>query len=328
MKLFILCNIAQYFKVINSNIYSHDDKILIIDDQLSKKQKNNIETKKVHNNVFYIHSSHYLFFKKESLNIIFYTYLINLRIFNRLRNKIFNNLFKSIGISLDDFNEVLITHETPPILAIVLYKSNISLLEDGKLNYGNANFSRSHILIRRFFRKEKNYIIGQSPNIHRIYATDPEAIPSKLKKTKTIKKLEVNYIASKVQKAFDLVLVTQQISECGYCKAEEKYLLYNNIIDIVTTEFGLQNIAVKYHPAEKNINYIKNKNVVILEKDIPFETINISKKTICISLFSSISHSNSVELININAIHKELKNIINSKDNLYCILNSAIKGKK
>ncbi|WP_162598842.1 hypothetical protein, partial [Providencia rettgeri] len=111
-------------------------------------------------------------------------------------------------------------------------------------------------------------------------------------------------------------------------QTDEKHLLYNNIIDIITVEFGFKNIAVKHHPAEKNIGYILNKSVTILEKDIPFETLNISKNTICISLFSSISHSNSIELINVHFVHKELKELISSKDSLYYILYSAIKEKK
>ncbi|WP_272678028.1 hypothetical protein [Providencia sp. PROV019] len=328
MKLFILCNIAQYFKVINSNIYSHNDRIIIINDQLSEKQKTNIEMNKVGDNVYYINSNSHLLFQNESLNILFYTYIMNLKIFSFIRNKIFNKISKSIKINLSDFDEVIITHETPPILAVILYESNVSLLEDGKLNYGIANFSKNHTRIRNLLKKDKNYIIGQNPNIRLIYATNPEALPSILKKTKKIKKLEVNYISNKVQESFDLVLITQQISECGYCQTDEKHLLYNNIIDLITAKFGFKNIAVKHHPAEKNIGYIRNKSVTILEKDVPFETLNISKNTICISLFSSISHSNSIELINVHFVYKELKKLINSKDELYYILYSAIKEKK
>ncbi|WP_264967344.1 hypothetical protein [Providencia rettgeri] len=328
MKLFILCNIAQYFKVINSNIYSHNDRVIIIDDQLSEKQKINIEVNKAKENIYYINSNNHLLFKNESLNILFYTYIMNLKIFGFFRKKIFNKILKSIKINLSDFDEVIITHETPPILAVILYESSVSLLEDGKLNYGIANFSRNHTRIRSFLKKDKKYIIGQNPNIRLIYATNPEAIPNILKKTKKIKQLEVNYINNKIQESFDLVLITQQISECGYCQTDEKHLLYNNIIDIITVEFGFKNIAVKHHPAEKNIGYILNKSVTILEKDIPFETLNISKNTICISLFSSISHSNSIELINVHFVHKELKELISSKDSLYYILYSAIKEKK
>ncbi|MTC78878.1 polysialyltransferase family glycosyltransferase [Providencia sp. wls1916] len=171
------------------------------------------------------------------------------------------------------------------------------MIEDGTANYiqTNKKWYIKAILSKRIF--------GESISVKKIYLSNMAPIPLPImhkveifnieynwKKLNVAQKKKINSIFNytDIRIDFDVILITQPLSEDSIITEIEKINLYKDIIE----NYKSKKILIRAHPREKT-NYKKIfPNCIISSEAYPLELIylNTPSSTLAITLFSSGIH--------------------------------------
>lgn len=174
------------------------------------------------------------------------------------------------------------------------FLNDFTLVEDGTANYIQTN---KKWYIKAILSKK---IFGESISVKKIYLSNMAPIPLSIKhkveifnieyswkSLNTAEKKKINSIFNylDIRLEFDVILITQPLSEDSIITEKEKINLYKDIIE----NYKSKKILIRAHPRERT-NY-KNifPNCIISSEVYPLELIylNTPSSTLAITLFSS-----------------------------------------
>ena len=205
----------------------------------------------------------------------------------------------------------------------IFYDVDINVIEEGTINYITynkiTNIKRriKNIILKIFFLKERNEILGYGDKVKKIYLTENlcKEIPKGLEKKAEIinlkelwnKKCEEekriildtfnfnNEILKKVDEN-TIMLFTQPLSEDNVITEEEKVELYSKILK----KYDNQSIIIKPHPREKT-DYSKYfPSCYVMKEKYPVEILELVginiKKTVTIFSSAAFGVGKNVEI--------------------------------
>lgn len=320
---FLCFNLSQVFKVISSNLYSKGDTVYLFKNLMNDNQIKAAEEAKNFIDFKLIDSRDVLPISNGIFGTFFYTYLMKISFFKKLNDFFYEKIINELGLSK---SKIFLFHTIPPVASVLLSSRKVSLIEDGLLNYGHAKFSKGHEIIRILFRQSKEYRLGCEKNITNIYLKNPHSKDLLLIQREKAKHLILNYQSLHLEYLKNclayynesIIILTQPLSEKGYCSFNEKGYLYQKLTDYLTEKFPSKKKYLKLHPLEdnsKNYNsYMKISGVDgILNSDFPSEVLEMFlTNVIFYSYFSSSDLENSYTILHDN-YQVGIKNIIENK---------------
>jgi len=181
-----------------------------------------------------------------------------------------------------------------------LFLDKYTLVEDGLANYNLENKRKSFFLGETFGKKDqcKKIILTGIEQIPKVIEDKVEII-----KLIYIKKYEIFFPRNKINfnsdlKRKNLILITQPLSEDGYCDEMKKLEIYSFLLkEYIEKKFF--NIIIKTHPREITDYNKVFPDTFLLNNEYPLEIYNLYgyRFDFAITLFSSA-------LYNINANNK------------------------
>ncbi len=219
-------------------------------------------------------------------------------------------LFRVFGCRriLRDFNfdELIVFHDSSPLVSLLKGKARISLYEHGLINY----FSNSDIYNSLSFPSKVVALLnggrccGRMTAIESVYLKRPDLSPADL--VSKVKKLDMYFLweelsgkeKGEVSDAFGVVgnfaeysdgisvVVTQNISELGAVTELEKIEIYRDLL--VSTNSYTQ--WIKPHPLETTDYKAFFPGITVIPSEVPLELFFLINNSICEvkTLFSSV----------------------------------------
>lgn len=231
------------------------------------------------------------------------------------RMRVFVSLFIFYMMNFFRVERFYIFHEVSPVVFFKFFRSKISLVEHGEINYldiSNVKFYKGSIYA--FLKKKvmRDSFVGESTFFDEIYLKNIEKAPSKLKHKvhfldlksmfKLMAKSEVKLLNSIF--LFDerckkdcfkesVLLITQPFSELGIISEEAKLHIYQSAL-----ANELDKLVIKPHPKELTDYKTIFPDAVVLNSTTPFELFYINDVE-----FKTVITINSSAILSVNCVN-------------------------
>jgi len=226
------------------------------------------------------------------------------------RAKIIVDLYEKNNPKLVEYQEIIANSQinlfqlnrTRAYFLIKYPENFFRMYEDG---YGV--YQQKLPALRRLNRKyitKLPLLKGHDPQVKEVWVSFPEKVTDKILIPK-LKKLNIDVLENQLTDAEKLnivqqmigditlrpekstIIITQPLSEDGYCSEEIKIELYRKLVGQELAEGNL--VYVKTHPRERTVYPFDSENVILLPKFFPLEVFNLGSLKIAkaVSFFST-----------------------------------------
>lgn len=248
---------------------------------------------------------------------------INRQGIHLIKNEV-KSFFIELGIHLTD-NKIYLFHDRSILAKYFLNFKDVSLIEDGLVNYYSYSIKNPLKMIFRLLHGYNPFVfcLGEYRSIKQIYLNKPENAPIKIRAKAcslsfiysidecSLKRLKATFQYELEQSKGDLIFLTQGVDVAGLCTNKEKHWLYKNIIDALLVRYN--KISLKLHPSEnqEEYNYFENiyyGKINIIKDKIPFELLSLfENNTPVISLSSSSNIIKHGKISSVNNLINDVK---------------------